>query len=349
MKTFDVYGVQYSADFQKCVEAANHANRTHPDLYHVDVTREMPQAYLVRVRELYNRPHSPSSTAPGPLSSTAAERGRHGSTDMAFVPEAIIVCKDDGELHEVESFLREMQSQTSFRLFDHEDAHPESYKQLALQGWHRYLHERGNHYCWMTVQVGDTDTTQRITFELYSRVLPRTCHNFVQLCVGVHANVTDDEAGALAGSAAVERKPASEQQQQEQEQEQQQRWLCYRDTTFFRVLKDAWVMGGDVSNGHRGEGGYSCYGRYFPDESFAIAHDGPGVLGMCNDGPHTNASSFYITRKKMSWMNGHYVAFGRVIDGMSAVDAIFDVEVKHNQSPKQTIRIVDCGVLDVTM
>lgn len=70
---------------------------------------------------------------------------------------------------------------------------------------------------------------------------------------------------------------------------------------------------------------------------------------MCNDGAHTNGSAFYITRNKMKWMDKTYVAFGRVIDGMHVIDAIHGVPCLHNQAPKETIRIVDCGIIDVTM
>ncbi|EPY29918.1 35 kDa cyclophilin [Angomonas deanei] len=175
----------------------------------------------------------------------------------------------------------------------------------------------------MEVQVGG-ELAGRILMELYAKLLPRTTHNFCSLCSGDMDEVTPQ------GSS----EPIT---------------LHYKGTTFFRVLKDAWVMGGDVSPGHKGTGGYSIYGRYFPDESFSVAHDDAGIVGMCNDGEHTNASSFYITRKKMSWMNNHYVAFGRVIDGMDIVDRIHDTEVKHNQAPRTTITIVDCGELDVSL
>jgi len=62
----------------------------------------------------------------------------------------------------------------------------------------------------------------------------------------------------------------------------------------------------------------SIYGRYFEDESFAIAHDKPGIVGMSNLGrPNTNGNNFYITFEPLPNFNKKMVAFGRVVEGLS--------------------------------
>lgn len=222
-----------------------------------------------------------------------------------------------------ESFLLYIQQVTSFRVLPMDPSHPDSYANRAIFSWKKFLHDRGNRYCWLSIKIGDRDAG-KITLELFSPMLPRTSTNFWRMCSG--------RGGEVIPEGEVE--PVQ---------------LTYKGTTFFRILKGAWIMGGDVSAGHTGTGGYSCYGRHFPDESFAVPHSDAGILGMCNDGEHSNASSFYITMGKMSWMNGKYVAFGRVVDGMRTVEEIHRQPIKHNQSPVMNITIDDCGALDVSM
>ena len=73
--------------------------------------------------------------------------------------------------------------------------------------------------------------------------------------------------------------------------------MRYVDSPIHRVVADGWVQGGDVVAGN-GSGGESAFGQAaIPDEGFA-AHDGAGVLGMANDGPHTAASQFYVTQPR---------------------------------------------------
>lgn len=212
-------------------------------------------------------------------------------------------------------FLSRISRETPFRLLDVlAPSHPDSYTSRARQALVALLRSTNNSFCWMDISI-DGAPAGRITFELYSSQLPRTSANFAHLCRGDRTTSTGP--------------------------------LTYRGSSFFRCAPGAWVMGGDVSEGHRGNGGDSIYGRVFPDEGFMIPHDARGVLGMCNDGPNTNASSFYITMGPMSWMNKRYVAFGRVIDGMDVVEAIHAVNLRHNQSFSQDIAIVACDEIDL--
>ncbi|EKF32367.1 cyclophilin, putative [Trypanosoma cruzi marinkellei] len=301
-QSFIVCGLINHPVFQKCTEAAEYLQKEYRDEFYVEIFREVPRDFYIRRKKMFDE------------------------KSVADITMDVIVLRDGGVAMSGEDFLQMLEEQTRFRLLPvpADDAH--SYEKMAYASWKKFLQERGNRYCWMSVSI-DNVPCGRITFELYSQVVPKTCNNFWHLCHGDLGSVSVVPDG---------------------ENEAQPLELTYKGSTFFRILRGSWVMGGDISRDHNGNGGYSCYGRYFPNESYAIPHDAPGVIGMCNDNEDTNASSFYITMKAMSWMNGRYVAFGRVIDGMNVVEAIHDVDVKHNQSPCKVITISDCGVIDLT-
>lgn len=64
-------------------------------------------------------------------------------------------------------------------------------------------------------------------------------------------------------------------------------------------------------------------GYTFPNEIHAdLSHDHAGALGMANGGPHTNSAQFYITLGDRSYLDGDYIVFGDVVEGMDVVRAI---------------------------
>jgi FKBP-type peptidyl-prolyl cis-trans isomerase len=88
--------------------------------------------------------------------------------------------------------------------------------------------------------------------------------------------------------------------------------------TFYRVVSDFVIQGGDPRGDGTGGPGYT-----FPNEIVpGLKHDGPGVLAMANAGPDTNGSQFYITRKALPSLDGAYSIFGRVVRGQNVVDTV---------------------------
>ncbi len=96
--------------------------------------------------------------------------------------------------------------------------------------------------------------------------------------------------------------------------------MNYTGNLVHRIIPGFVLQSGDFTN-NNGTGGSSIYGRFFNNERLDFNHD-VGVLSMANSGPNTNGSQFFITLKSVSYLNGNYVVFGRVLDGWATVAAI---------------------------
>ncbi len=91
----------------------------------------------------------------------------------------------------------------------------------------------------------------------------------------------------------------------------------YDGIVFHRVIPDFMIQGGCPEGTGTGGPGYT-----FEDEinQRKIVR---GALAMANAGPNTNGSQFFIvTTDAAPWLDGKHTVFGRVSDGMEAVDAI---------------------------
>jgi cyclophilin family peptidyl-prolyl cis-trans isomerase len=67
-----------------------------------------------------------------------------------------------------------------------------------------------------------------------------------------------------------------------------------------------------------GSGGESIYGKTFNDEKngLKLKHDSIGILSMANSGKNSNSSQFFITLASLPQLDGKYVVFGKVLQGM---------------------------------
>jgi peptidyl-prolyl cis-trans isomerase B (cyclophilin B) len=102
----------------------------------------------------------------------------------------------------------------------------------------------------------------------------------------------------------------------------------YDGIIFHRVIKDFMLQGGDPTGTGTGGPGYT-----FEDEinDHKIVR---GALAMANAGPNTNGSQFFIvTTDAAPWLDGKHTVFGRVTDGMDAVDAIEALETDGRDKP----------------
>jgi peptidyl-prolyl cis-trans isomerase B (cyclophilin B) len=91
----------------------------------------------------------------------------------------------------------------------------------------------------------------------------------------------------------------------------------YDGLIFHRVIKDFMIQGGCPQGTGTGGPGYQ-----FEDE-FNDHKVVRGALAMANAGPNTNGSQFFVvTTDAAPWLDGKHTVFGKVVDGMDAVDAI---------------------------
>ncbi|EWC46586.1 peptidyl-prolyl cis-trans isomerase D [Drechslerella stenobrocha 248] len=163
------------------------------------------------------------------------------------------------------------------------------------------------------ISIGDR-RPERVTFELYSDVVPKTTENFRALCTG--------EKGV--GKSG---KP-----------------LHYKGSGFHRIIKKFMCQGGDFTAGN-GTGGESIYGEKFEDENLELKHDKPFLLSMANAGPGTNGSQFFITTVPTPHLDGKHVVFGHVISGKSTVRKMEETRTDTQDRPGRPIVIQDCGEL----
>jgi len=108
----------------------------------------------------------------------------------------------------------------------------------------------------------------------------------------------------------------------------------YDGLTFHRVIREFMIQGGCPQGTGTGGPGYT-----FEDE-FNEHKIERGALAMANAGPNTNGSQFFIvTTEAAPWLDGKHTVFGKVTNGMDAVDSIEGTQTGGQDRPVEDVVI----------
>lgn len=98
----------------------------------------------------------------------------------------------------------------------------------------------------------------------------------------------------------------------------------YDGLTFHRIIRGFMIQGGDPSGNGTGGSKEKIYGEFaangFPQND--IRHT-RGVISMARAmDPNSASSQFFIMHEDAPHLDGSYAAFGKVVEGIDAVDEI---------------------------
>lgn len=125
----------------------------------------------------------------------------------------------------------------------------------------------------------------------------------------------------------------------------------YDGLIFHRVIKGFMIQGGDPAGVGTGGPGYTIKGEFSLNgfKGNDIKHS-RGVISMARSmSPDSAGSQFFIMHDNASYLDGQYAAFGKVCQGIEAVDAITSVPTNYNDKPKtdqviKSIRVETYGI-----
>ena len=108
----------------------------------------------------------------------------------------------------------------------------------------------------------------------------------------------------------------------------------YDGLIFHRVISGFMIQGGDPMGTGFGGSKEKIKGEFLANGVMNPIKHERGVISMAraND-PNSASSQFFIMHEDAPFLDGNYAAFGRVIEGMDAVDEIAAVEVNGNDKP----------------
>lgn len=108
----------------------------------------------------------------------------------------------------------------------------------------------------------------------------------------------------------------------------------YDGLIFHRVIRGFMIQGGDPEGTGCGGPGYSIKGEFSANGFENNLKHTEGVLSMARSmAPNSAGSQFFIMHKTSPHLDGSYAAFGKVIEGMEAVNKIAETPTDYSDRP----------------
>ena len=125
----------------------------------------------------------------------------------------------------------------------------------------------------------------------------------------------------------------------------------YDGLTFHRVIPGFMIQGGCPLGTGTGGPGWQIKGEFASNGVKNDLKHTRGVLSMARAmNPNSAGSQFFIMHEDAPHLDGDYAAFGKIIEGMDAVNTIAETETDWNDKPlsEQKIKTVTVETFGVT-
>ena len=108
----------------------------------------------------------------------------------------------------------------------------------------------------------------------------------------------------------------------------------YDGLIFHRVIEGFMIQGGCPDGNGMGGPGYTIKGEFTRNRFKNDLKHTRGVLSMARaQHPDSAGSQFFVMHADADYLDGQYAAFGKVVEGMDAVDAIASVRTDFRDKP----------------
>lgn len=108
----------------------------------------------------------------------------------------------------------------------------------------------------------------------------------------------------------------------------------YDGLKFHRVIRGFMIQGGDPEGTGMGGPGYSIKGEFTYNHFKNDLKHTAGVISMArSQRPDSAGSQFFIMHKDAPHLDGSYAAFGKVTEGMEAVNRIAETKTDYSDAP----------------